>query len=534
MHTIAIVNEKGGTGKTTTTVNLSAALGEAGKKVLLVDLDGQAASSRWLGVQEDSRFADALWRGTGLEPIAEVMRNVSLAPGHGKLDAVAHDLRPTQGGQLRKLLGEMTLFDYILIDCPPSLGNRLIGNALLAATQALVPVETSILALDGLKILLTTLDDIREGFGHAIELAGVVACRYDHRTRLSRMVLEELRRALPGKVFQTVIRENVRIRECPATGMSILGYAPDSHAAEDYRSLAREVIALDEARQAALEAGTVTAAAARDLNADYWKQIAPMLHKTAKKASPDEEDDAAAVEMPAPEAAAVDEQISAVAAEASPQAQVAAEPAASVPAEAPVAQPTQPQVSEAELEPDSQWDCPAATPQAGSGLHTALDEVIKRIREADLSPNTPAEPTPAAVEVAAQTSDDVVAAAPEAARPSVLDILTAPEVPAQAEASAPEVAVEVVAEAPAQPAPAGPTKPTEPSTPEAGGLIWAIDDSGGHKPEEATPENADNYPALQEMLKRLGHAGPDPGGQGDDGAKRPGWRRFLEKVSTTH
>ena len=139
----------------------------------------------------------------------------------------------------------------------------------------MVPVETSILALDGLKILLTTLDDVREGFGHNIVLAGVLACRYDSRTRLSRMVLEELAGPCPGKVFQTVIRENVRMRECPATGMSILDYACDSHAAEDYRSLAREVIALDEARQAAFEAGTVTAAAPRDLNADYWKQIAP-------------------------------------------------------------------------------------------------------------------------------------------------------------------------------------------------------------------------------------------------------------------
>jgi len=114
---------------------------------------------------------------------------------------------------------------------------------MLAATHVIVPVETSILALDGLKILLTTLEDIREGFGHNLVLAGVLACRYDYRTRLSRLVLEELRRALPGKVFKTVIRENVRMRECPASGQSILTFAPESTAAADYRALAAELLA---------------------------------------------------------------------------------------------------------------------------------------------------------------------------------------------------------------------------------------------------------------------------------------------------
>ena len=239
---IAVVNEKGGTGKTSTAVNLAAALGELKQRVLLVDLDGQAASSRWLGVEDDNRLAEAMCRGKGLEPIPEVLPGVSLAPASGKLDSVAHDLRPTQGGQLRKVLSEMKDFDFILIDCPPSLGNRLIGNALLAATHVMVPVETSILALDGLKILLETLEDVRGGFDHQLILSGVLACRYDPRTRLSRLVLEELRRALPGKVFRTVIRENVRMRECPASGQSILTFAPDCHAAEDYRALAGEML----------------------------------------------------------------------------------------------------------------------------------------------------------------------------------------------------------------------------------------------------------------------------------------------------
>jgi chromosome partitioning protein len=243
MQTIAVVNEKGGTAKTTTAVNLAAALGLMGKRVLLVDLDGQAASSRWLGSEEDTRLADAILSGGGLEPLDNVLPGVSLAPASGKLDSVAHDLRPTQGGQLRRVITQVQdRYDYVLIDCPPSLGNRLIGNALLAASHAIVPVEASILALDGLRILLTMLEDIRQGFDHQIELIGVVTCRYDHRTRLSRLVLAELKRALGPKVFRTVIHETVRLQECPASGRSIFDYAPDSSGAQDYRALAEELV----------------------------------------------------------------------------------------------------------------------------------------------------------------------------------------------------------------------------------------------------------------------------------------------------
>ncbi len=243
MKTIAIVNEKGGTGKTTTAVNLAASLGEMGKKVLLVDLDGQAAASRWFGVEEDNRLSDAMLRGGGLKPIPNVAENLWLAPASGRLDSISHELRPTQGGQLRKVLSEHTDYDYTLIDSPPSLGNKLIGNALLAATHAIAPVEPSILALDGLGILLTTLGDIRDGFGHNIILIGAVACRYDARTRLSRLVVQELRRALPGRVFKSMIRETVRMQECPASGSSILDFAPNCAAANDYRAMAEELIA---------------------------------------------------------------------------------------------------------------------------------------------------------------------------------------------------------------------------------------------------------------------------------------------------
>jgi len=312
MPTIAIVNEKGGTAKTTTAVNLSAAFGSLGRRVLLVDLDGQAAASRWLGVEEDNRLSEAMLNGGSLEPIENVAPGVSLAPATGKLDSVAHDLRPSQGGQLRKILKQIQdRYDLVLLDCPPSLGNRLIGNALLAATHALVPVETSILALDGLKILLTTLEDIRDGFGHDIVLAGVLACRYDGRTRLSRLVLDELCRALPGKVFETVIRENVRMRECPASGQSILSFAPESHAAEDYLALAREMIARPHAWQqpaawARDDEGAEVPQAERCSIGELRSNAAASVRAAARKpsAAKDEAEDAAQTPAEATPAAA--------------------------------------------------------------------------------------------------------------------------------------------------------------------------------------------------------------------------------------
>jgi chromosome partitioning protein len=302
MPTIAVVNEKGGTGKTTTAVSLSAALAGKGQRVLLVDLDGQAAASRWMGVEEDHRLAAALVAGGGLEPVPTAVANLHLAPSSGKLDSVAHDLRPTQGGQFRRVLGQVAgRYDYIVIDCPPSLGNRLIGNAMLAATHALVPVETSILALDGLGIVLTTLNDIRDGFGHDIRLLGAVGCRYDARTRLSRLVMNEMRRALPRHVFATAIRSNVRLQECPATGSTIFEYDPRGTAAQDYAALAEEVMAggpaatateheIDEGDYSALDAEEQ-----RTLGA-FRERAAGTFAKTAPKAR----DKAAAGPPPAP------------------------------------------------------------------------------------------------------------------------------------------------------------------------------------------------------------------------------------------
>lgn len=240
MKTLAIVNEKGGSAKTTTAVNLAAGLARLGQRVVLVDLDGQAAASRWLGVVGDSRLAGALRTGRRVQAIPEQWPGVALVPACPELDAIAHELRPTQTGRLRQALEGMGA-DVAILDCPPGLGQKLVACGLLAASYVLIPVECSVMALDSLQNTLTDLDDLRTGLGHNIALAGILASRYDARTRLSVDVLGELRRAYPGKVLQAVVRETVRLRECPATNQSIFDHDPRGHGAEDFDTLSREI-----------------------------------------------------------------------------------------------------------------------------------------------------------------------------------------------------------------------------------------------------------------------------------------------------
>jgi len=490
MQTIAIVNEKGGTGKTTTSVCLSTALGRMGKSVLLVDLDGQAASSRWLGVEEDTSFADALWQGGTLMPIPDVAQGVSLAPGSGKLDSVAHDLRPTQGGQLRKLLCQVDGYDYAIIDCPPSLGNRLIGNALLAATHAIVPVETSILALDGLKILLTTFEDIRDGFGHEVQLAGVLACRYDARTKLSRFILEELRRALPGKVFKTVIRENVRVRECPASGQSIFEYAPDSRAAEDYMALAHEVADLP-MMDPAFELGDIPGTAdelapdERLAVTDMRRQVDSLLQEFGPGGISRGFFDGGSND-------------------AAPEAQDA--PAAEV-----VAPPSDgPRQSEKE---DILQELAATTPPAPAPSSESDTAGSRRFESVGLydAPPLP-EPSPSAPDVPDAAGND---APPEHLVPA-----------------APPPVVEEVAET--RPAAAS-GEPIE--TEEHGEAEQAIDLPAEQPAAGSSPAGEDDYPALRAMLRTMSDGGSPAGedeGDGDDSGdhgNRSKWRKLLGKLS---
>jgi len=261
-HVIAIANQKGGTGKTTTAVHLAAALGERGVPTLLVDLDPQANASTWLDATDDDGAAllDAL-TGDGTT-LAELARPSS-APGVDVVaasPALAHaerELAAVPGGDqaLCRLLEAAPAgrWPVVLVDCPPQLG-RLTSAALLAAGGVLVPVETSSMALAGLAALLETLRRARPSNPN-LYLAGILAVRVDYRTNISREVVRELAERYPSAALATVIRERVRLREAWSHRLPVTRYEPQGDAAADYRALAAELFPVQGGKVAPRHAG---------------------------------------------------------------------------------------------------------------------------------------------------------------------------------------------------------------------------------------------------------------------------------------
>ena len=248
MRIIAVANQKGGTAKTTTTVNLAAALGERRQPVLVIDLDPQANASSWLGVRDGgSGLLEALMAEEGASLVDLVRpscaQGVDLIPASAQLARAENHLAQTLGGEmiLLGLLGTLPRgrWDFILIDCPPALGQLTI-NALAAAGELLVPVEASTMAVAGLASLVKTVTQARKRLNANLVIGGIVACRVDGRTVLARDVVAALRNTFPELTLATTIRESVRLREAPAHA-PILVYAPTSSGAQDYRALASEV-----------------------------------------------------------------------------------------------------------------------------------------------------------------------------------------------------------------------------------------------------------------------------------------------------
>lgn len=248
MRTLAIVNQKGGSGKTTTVVNLAAALAEQHRRVLVLDLDPQASASGWLGVEDgtskllevmmDKEKLSALVRRTNVEGVDAVGSSMWLAGAETALGSrkdAAHVLRSAMGSLPAKT------WDYVLLDCPPTLG-FLTVNAITAASEICVPVETHVLPLKGLVQLLRTVDSLNGIRRNPLERSGILACRVDRRTRHSLEVLEQLRDRFDKQVYRTVIRESVRLAECPSFVQPITRYAARSTGAFDYRALASEVV----------------------------------------------------------------------------------------------------------------------------------------------------------------------------------------------------------------------------------------------------------------------------------------------------
>ena len=278
MRSIAIINQKGGVGKTTTAVNLSAALAAAGQRVCVVDLDPQAHASLHLGVtlaDGQPSVYDVLTGDPLLQDVRrEIGENLWLVPAHLDLAAAEVELAGEVGREVilrDKLAQDNEQFDYMILDCPPSLGVLTI-NALTMVREVFLPLQPHFLALHGLSKLLRTIEVVSKRLNRQLLLSGVLLCMYDSGTRLAAEVTSDItdyfqrdrspdRLWSAARMFTTRIRRNIRLAESPSFGQSIFQYSPSSHGAEDYRALAGEVLAMNIPSAAPVAAGATRRAA---------------------------------------------------------------------------------------------------------------------------------------------------------------------------------------------------------------------------------------------------------------------------------
>ncbi len=254
MRRIAISNQKGGVGKTTSSVNLSACIAEMGHNVLAVDMDPQANLSMHLGceVERDEASVYSLMHGedsledticlTDVEQLFVIPSNIDLAGMEVELSG------ETEGREryLERALEEAEeVFDYLVIDCPPSLG-LLTLNSMCAANEVFIPLQTEFFALQGLGRLMDTIELVQDNLNPDLTVTGIIPTMFDVRTSLANEVLEDIREHFGELVFDTVIRKNVRLAEAPGFGMPIIKYEANCYGTEDFRSLAREVTAMEE------------------------------------------------------------------------------------------------------------------------------------------------------------------------------------------------------------------------------------------------------------------------------------------------
>lgn len=246
---ISVVNQKGGVGKTTTTVNLSACLAKEGKKVLMIDMDPQGNASSGLGIDTEELETTVYQVLIGEKSMEESIIQTEfgalyVSPSDIQLAGAEIELVSIEKREymLKNALSKVKDgYDYILIDCPPSL-NLMTINALVASDSVLIPVQCEYYALEGLSRLMQTVKSIKKQLNEGLEIEGILLTMYDSRTNLSMMVAEEVKKFFPKKVYSTVIPRNVRLSEAPSYGQPIIEYDQYSRGAESYMELAKEVL----------------------------------------------------------------------------------------------------------------------------------------------------------------------------------------------------------------------------------------------------------------------------------------------------